>query len=82
MTTLTVDLGERSYPIYIDSGILGQAELLKKHIAGNSALIVSNETVAPLYLEKVEKLFCLYKSIVLHLKIQNLISRPLLVRFL
>lgn len=52
MTTLTVDLGERSYPIYIDSKLLGQPQLLKQHIHGNSALIVSNETVAPLYLEK------------------------------
>ncbi|MBE9568545.1 MAG: 3-dehydroquinate synthase [Proteobacteria bacterium] len=54
MTTLTVDLGERSYPIYIDNGLLGQADLLKQHIPGNSALIVSNETVAPLYLEKTQ----------------------------
>ncbi len=54
MTTLTVDLGERSYPIYIDSALLGQKELLQQHIPGNSALIVSNETVAPLYLEKTQ----------------------------
>jgi len=54
MTTLTVELGERSYPIYIGDALLGQAELLKKHIAGNSALIVSNETVAPIYLEKTQ----------------------------
>ncbi|MBL4711834.1 MAG: 3-dehydroquinate synthase, partial [Gammaproteobacteria bacterium] len=54
MTTLTVDLGERSYPIYIDSGLLGQADLLQQYIAGKSALIVSNETVAPLYLEKTQ----------------------------
>ncbi|HHJ35117.1 MAG TPA: 3-dehydroquinate synthase [Gammaproteobacteria bacterium] len=54
MTTLTVDLGERSYPIYIDNALLGQTELLKKHIPGNSALIVSNKTVAPLYLEKTQ----------------------------
>ena len=54
MTTLTVDLGERSYPIYIGDALLGQAELLKQHIPGNSALIVSNETVAPLYLDKTQ----------------------------
>ena len=54
MTTLTVNLGERSYPIYIDGNLLGQAELLQQHIPGNSALIVSNETVAPLYLEKTQ----------------------------
>jgi 3-dehydroquinate synthase len=56
MTTLTVDLGERSYPIYIDNNLLGQSELLKQHIPGNSALIVSNETVAPLYLEKTQSM--------------------------
>ncbi len=56
MTTLTVDLGERSYPIYIDTALLGQNDLLKQHISGNSALIVSNETVAPLYLEKVQSM--------------------------
>ena len=56
MTTLTVELGERSYPIYIGDSLLGQAELLKKHIPGNSALIVTNETVAPLYLEKTQSM--------------------------
>ena len=56
MTTLTVELGERSYPIYIGNNLLGQTDLLKKHIPGNSALIVSNETVAPLYLEKTQSM--------------------------
>ena len=56
MTTLTVELGERSYPIYIGSDLLGQADLLKKHIPGNSALIVTNETVAPLYLERTQSM--------------------------
>lgn len=56
MTTLTVNLGERSYPIYIENALLGHAELLKQHISGNSALIVSNETVAPLYLEKTQSM--------------------------
>lgn len=54
MTTLTVDLSERSYPIYIDNALLGRPELLKPYIQGKSALIVSNETVAPLYLEKTQ----------------------------
>ncbi|HEB81517.1 MAG TPA: 3-dehydroquinate synthase [Gammaproteobacteria bacterium] len=54
MITLTVELGERSYPIYIGDKLLGQSELIKQHIPGNSALIVSNETVAPLYLEKTQ----------------------------
>ncbi len=53
--TLNVDLGDRSYPIYIGSGLLGQAELVTQHVAGKSALIVSNSTVAPLYLEVVQQ---------------------------
>jgi 3-dehydroquinate synthase len=52
--TLNVDLGERSYPIYIGTGLLGESDLLARHIHGQSALIVSNGTVAPLYLEPVE----------------------------
>ena len=55
MITLNVDLGDRSYPIYIGTGLLGQAELLTQHIPGNSALIVTNETVAPLYLDSVKQ---------------------------
>lgn len=34
MQTLKVDLGERSYPIYIGEGLLDQPELLAPHIAG------------------------------------------------
>jgi len=51
MTTLSVELGERSYPIYIDQGLLGNAELIRPFIAGQQVMVVSNETVAPLYLE-------------------------------
>ncbi|AJA13870.1 3-dehydroquinate synthase [Pseudomonas putida S12] len=53
MQTLKVDLGERSYPIYIGEGLLDQPELLAPHIAGRQVAIVSNETVAPLYLERL-----------------------------
>ena len=53
--TLNVDLGDRSYPIYIGSDLLSDSDLLKQHIHGNSAVVVSNETVAPLYLEAIEQ---------------------------
>ncbi len=53
METLNVELGDRSYPIYIGQGLLQKAEQLIPHIHGDSALIVSNETVAPLYLKQV-----------------------------
>ena len=52
MITLTVDLQERSYPIYIGEGLLGDASLLLRHIPGRNVLVVSNETVAPLYLDR------------------------------
>ncbi|MDH5394272.1 MAG: 3-dehydroquinate synthase [Gammaproteobacteria bacterium] len=55
MMTLNVELGDRSYPIYIGTDLLNQADLLTQHIAGNSALIVTNETVAPLYLQQVRQ---------------------------
>lgn len=54
MKELIVDLGDRSYPIYIGSDLLNQSGLIKKHVSGNSVLIVSNDVVAPLYLEKTQ----------------------------
>ena len=53
MKTLHVALDERSYPIYIGDDLLSQPELLTQHIHGKEVLVVTNETVAPLYLEKV-----------------------------
>ncbi len=52
--TLTVDLGDRSYPIYIGIDLLDESNLITDHVHGNSALIVSNTTVAPLYLQTVQ----------------------------
>ncbi len=53
MKTLNVELGERRYPIYIGENVLLQADLLTQHIKSKQVLIVTNETIAPLYLEKV-----------------------------
>jgi 3-dehydroquinate synthase len=50
MTTLNVDLGTRSYPIYIDSGLLNDNSLLSQYIHGKRVCIVSNNIVEPLYL--------------------------------
>ncbi len=57
MHTFRVELGERSYPIYIGPGLLGRSELIASHVAGRQVLIVSNTTVAPLYLEKTRQAF-------------------------
>jgi 3-dehydroquinate synthase len=56
MQTLHVELGSRSYPIYIGRALLAQPELLVRHVAGTRVAIVSNTTVAPLYLAPVRAL--------------------------
>lgn len=55
MKTLELDLGPRSYSIFIGDGLLGRAELFDAGLAGNQVMVVSNETVAPLYLERLRQ---------------------------
>ncbi|ONM61275.1 3-dehydroquinate synthase chloroplastic [Zea mays] len=52
-TVVDVDLGDRSYPIYIGAGLLDEPDLLQRHVHGKRVLVVTNTTVAPLYLDKV-----------------------------
>lgn len=53
MQTLNVGLAERSYPIHVGDGLLSRDDLLLPYLKGNRAVVVSNTTVAPLYLEHV-----------------------------
>ncbi len=53
MHTLHVDLGDRGYPVYIGRDLLADTGLLAQHVAGSQVVIVSNATVAPLYVERV-----------------------------
>jgi len=53
--TLTVRLAERSYPIHIGSGLLKQPELLRAHLPHKRVAIITNATVAPLYLERLRQ---------------------------
>jgi len=55
MSTVTVELGERSYPIHIEAGLLTQPGLFAPYIKGPLAVIVTNETVAPLYLDAIKR---------------------------
>ena len=48
---LEVGLGDRSYPIHIGEALLTRADLLLPALAGRDVLIVTDENVAPLYLE-------------------------------
>jgi 3-dehydroquinate synthase len=51
--TLQVDVGHSRYPIAIGSGLLTNRELLEARIPGRDLLIVTNATVARLYLSKL-----------------------------
>jgi 3-dehydroquinate synthase len=53
MHTLHVDLGDRSYPVYIGRDLFADNTLLAQHVPGSQVVIVSNDTVAPLYVERV-----------------------------
>lgn len=56
MITVSINLGERSYPIYIGRGLLGNSEILSRHLGANKqVMVVSNTTVAPLYLQLVRQ---------------------------
>ena len=53
MSTITVELGERAYPIIIEPNALQHTAALQQAIKGKTVLIVSNTTVAPLYAEQM-----------------------------
>ena len=55
METLNVDLGERSYPIFIGPGLLKEADRLGPYLGQGRAVIISNDTVAPLYLDQLKR---------------------------
>jgi 3-dehydroquinate synthase len=54
METLNVNLHERSYPIHIGHGLLSNGDLLSPFIKHGRIAVVSNTTVAPLYLEQLQ----------------------------
>jgi 3-dehydroquinate synthase len=51
--TITVELGERSYPIVIGSGLIGGRFDFGTRVGGRQCLVVTNDTVAPLYLDRL-----------------------------
>lgn len=53
MQTLQVELGNRSYPIHIGQHLISQAELILPYLKRKQVAIVTNTTVAPLYLKKL-----------------------------
>ena len=55
MQTLRVELGERAYPIHIGAGLLSDAGLIAPHLELPRVAIVTNSTVAPLYLQQLSE---------------------------
>ncbi len=53
MHTITVDVGHARYPIAIAPGLLGNRRWMDEHVPGSALLVVSNTTVAPLYLAQL-----------------------------
>jgi 3-dehydroquinate synthase len=61
LETLQVELGDRSYPIHIGEHLLSRADLLTPHIGSSQVCIVTNETIAPLYLDQLVATLSGYK---------------------
>jgi len=51
--TINVELGERAYPIFIGSGLLGGGFDLREHVRGSDCLVVTNTVVGPLYRDQL-----------------------------
>eukprot|EP00172_Hildenbrandia_rubra_P000088 Plantae.Rhodophyta-Hildenbrandia_rubra.ctg10407.p1 GENE.Plantae.Rhodophyta-Hildenbrandia_rubra.ctg10407~~Plantae.Rhodophyta-Hildenbrandia_rubra.ctg10407.p1 ORF type:complete len:458 (+),score=62.11 Plantae.Rhodophyta-Hildenbrandia_rubra.ctg10407:86-1459(+) len=57
---LDVEAPSRRYPIFFGDGLIDDAELFSQYVAGDKVLVVTNETVGPLYLERMKK--CLQRA--------------------
>ena len=57
MEKINLDLGEDSYSIYIGTGLLKNVELLNEKLSHKSVFIITNKSIAPLYLEHVKEVF-------------------------
>jgi len=55
MSEILVDLGERSYPIFIGTGIVDDCRFFRSYIGGSQVMLVTNETVEPLYAATLEQ---------------------------
>jgi len=51
MKTINVELAANAYPVYLGRGLLSDVPLWRRHLGQGKVLVVSNDTVAPLYLE-------------------------------
>jgi 3-dehydroquinate synthase len=52
MQTISVALGERSYPVHIGTGLIGRPDLVLPHLERRQVAVVTDTTVGPIYLER------------------------------
>ena len=64
MKTININLEKRSYPIYVGEGLLENYGLLKKHISNKKVAIITNDKIAPFYLEKISNTLSVEKEII------------------
>ena len=64
MEIVKIDLVERGYDIRVGINLLSNKDLLLGHISNKNVAIITNETVAPLYLEKLKNVLTKSKSII------------------
>ncbi|HKI73898.1 MAG TPA: 3-dehydroquinate synthase [Pseudomonadales bacterium] len=55
MEIVQVELGEHAYPIYIGAGVMDDGERMRSAIPGEQVLVVTNQTIEPLYLGRLTK---------------------------
>ena len=54
MKTIQIELAANAYPVYLGSGLLADPSLWRRHLGSGKTLVVSNDVVAPLYLETLK----------------------------
>jgi 3-dehydroquinate synthase len=56
MITVNVDLADRSYPILIGNGLMGRPGMLDPYLRGQDVMVITNDVVAPIYLEPLKNI--------------------------
>ena len=64
MKTINIQFDERSYPIYIGEGLISNYELISQHILGKKVAIITNETVADIYLKTLMETVSTHKELI------------------
>ena len=64
MKKINIQFDERSYPIYIGEGLISNDELISQHILGKKVAIITNETVADIYLKTLMDTVSSHKELI------------------